>query len=1344
MSKPSSFFESLEPRRLLATYTVDNLGDVDDGNYDPGQTTLREAINQANSNPDGDSIQFDGALSGGTITLGGSHLYIADDLAITGLGQDFLTVSGNNSSRIFWVESGVAVGIFGLTIRNGAADSGAGIYNSGTLTLTGSTVRENMASVTAGGIFNNGTMTLTDSTVTGNNGWAYAGGIRNEGTLTIENSHIYSNQALSAAGIGNTSGGTLSITGSSVYSNQALNVSLVGATSYAGGIGNEGVLTLTNTQVYSNSSNSDAGGIENRGTGVVTLTDSSVTGNTAIISIGGISNLVGASMTLTNSTVSGNRAADAGGIRNGGALTITNSTISENLATFSSAAGGGIFNSGTLTLMNSTVSLNFADTSGSGTGTGGGIYNTEAGTVTITNSTISGNWAAFGGGIYHNRYDSGTVSLTVTNSTIAFNTGTGIDYALGGTMLLRSTILSDNTGGDVTGGGASVAPGSTHNLISTAWAAGGFADGVDGNVVGFSPNLGPLSSNGGATQTHAPAFGSPALGAGSNPLGLTTDQRGGLFARGDPVDIGAYQRQALTLEVSTNWDAADGDYSAGQLSLREAIAFANVNPLADTITFRDTLNNKVIKLRDGELELRGELTINGLGATLLSISGENATRVFFVDSGADVTIIGLTITGGNNMEGGGIYNAGSLSLRYSTVSGNTSNVNGGGLFNAGNMSVAYSTVSGNYARTYGGGIYNSSAGTLSVINSTVSSNSTTSSASGIAAGGSVTIGLSTIAFNSGYGMLLFTGSSTLMWSTIVSNNGFGDIASEGPTLDASSTHNLVGDAVNNGGLANGVSNNIVGVDPLLAPLAFNGGSTQTHAPAVGSPASNAGTDLLFLDYDQRGVGFSRLRGGAVDIGSFERGAAPTIGSLGVSAATVSRGGSVTLTANTVIDEDGDVATVEFWLDNGNGTLGAEDTLIGEDADGTGGYTLVYNVPSDAATGARTLFAVARDADGSESGVVQATTSVAGASGVPSGTADASDTQRVVRVNGDGHVIVFHEGWGYENLNQKTGAPAAIGDAVIWVDPKDGLTYVAAPSAFGLILFTRSAGGAWTSRNLSTQTGATNSPVDGLTRFTTVASRIVVVAGLTADGKIVAFQQTLGTAPGGGPAFKFVDISADLTARGQETPRFARGMISYVPSWDTWHLAGIDTSGNIQSVWFNPRKFTSWRTDNLSAITGAAALSGQLTVTLTSWKAINLTGLNTEGEVVTTWWIPRFRGNWANNNLTEEYDGSALASGNITGFVSPWGSMNYVGINSSGQVTVYWWTPVRKWVVSLLVPATTPTESVPSGALTSTATSGGTLNVYGNNADGDVLRISWPKPDGAGWNIENLTDIAVPM
>jgi hypothetical protein len=62
---------------------------------------------------------------------------------------------------------------------------------------------------------------------------------------------------------------------------------------------------------------------------------------------------------------------------------------------------------------------------------------------------------------------------------------------------------------------------------------------------------------------------------------------------------------------------------------------------------------------------------------------------------------------------------------------------------------------------------------------------------------------------------------------------------------------------------------IVGVDPLLAALAYNGGPTRTHALLPGSPAIDAGSNPQGLNFDQRGTGFPRTFGAAPDIGAFE-------------------------------------------------------------------------------------------------------------------------------------------------------------------------------------------------------------------------------------------------------------------------------------------------------------------------------------------------------------------------------------------------------------------------------------------------------------------------------------------
>ena len=79
----------------------------------------------------------------------------------------------------------------------------------------------------------------------------------------------------------------------------------------------------------------------------------------------------------------------------------------------------------------------------------------------------------------------------------------------------------------------SASPSAANTLWQDGGGATGIFNGVAGNLVGVDPKLGPLQSNGGPTPTMALLPGSPAIDAGSNPLGLTTDQRGS--SRGSSV-----------------------------------------------------------------------------------------------------------------------------------------------------------------------------------------------------------------------------------------------------------------------------------------------------------------------------------------------------------------------------------------------------------------------------------------------------------------------------------------------------------------------------------------------------------------------------------------------------------------------------------------------------------------------------------------------------------------------------------------------------------------------------------------------------------------------------------------
>ena len=173
--------EVLEGRCLPSTVT--NLNDA-------GADSLRDAIA---STPSGGTVDFQTGLTG-TIVLTTGELAITKDLTIAGPGVGVITVSGNHADRVFDIGAAFSVGISGMTIANGRATtaSGGGIYNSGTLTITSSTLSGNSTNIFGGGIYNSGTVTVTGSTLSGNstNG-AAGGGIMNEGgTVVVTNSTV--------------------------------------------------------------------------------------------------------------------------------------------------------------------------------------------------------------------------------------------------------------------------------------------------------------------------------------------------------------------------------------------------------------------------------------------------------------------------------------------------------------------------------------------------------------------------------------------------------------------------------------------------------------------------------------------------------------------------------------------------------------------------------------------------------------------------------------------------------------------------------------------------------------------------------------------------------------------------------------------------------------------------------------------------------------------------------------------------------------------------------------------------------------------------------------------------
>src|SRR5262249_14402963 len=148
--------------------------------------------------------------------------------------------------------------------------------------------------------------------------------------------------------------------------------------------------------------------------------------------------------------------------------------------------------------------------------------------------------------------------------------------------------------------------------------------------------------------------------------------------------------------VNSPGDAGKGTGLVGDL--RYAIDQANHASGDSTILFVPSLNRKTVVLTAGMLSINkpsGTLTIRGPGADALALSGGGHGQVFAISPTSNVTISGMTITGGVGPEGGGILNDGKLTISNCTIAGNTSfGGGGGGLANDlyGTLTLVGSTV----------------------------------------------------------------------------------------------------------------------------------------------------------------------------------------------------------------------------------------------------------------------------------------------------------------------------------------------------------------------------------------------------------------------------------------------------------------------------------------------------------------------------------------------------------------------------------------------------------------------------------------------------------------------------
>lgn len=489
------------------TFTVDTAADGNDGwcggIFIPGLSepdcTLREAIDNANTNGVADTIDFASHLNGATVALYSGELVINEDLTVAGLEREGVTVSGNNTSRVFAIRGdSTQVELRNLTITQGLDPNAGGIDNDGSLTLKGSSIYDNRAANGEGG------------------------GINNRGALTLANSSVSTNDATNGWG--------------------------------GGGINNYGTLTLTNSRVGNNIANYSGSGANN-------------------IHGGAINNL--GILRISNSTISGNRADSGGGISNLRSLLLENSTISHNVA---GSGGGGVYSrtaavsaatpnpSVRTTIRSSTISSNNTNNAGPG----GGLLNSR-GLAMIENTTITGNSAPVGKGSGVAGEGWNNVRTELRNSITSANTNTDTDFVVASTNTFKSN---------------------GYNLIGDGNATGAFNKPGDRSGVS-DPRLGALVDNGGTTRTHALLSGSPTIDKGNNCL--AKDQRG-ITRPQDGDRNGSYKCDIGAFELEGPPDTARP--TINRLSLKPGASTRDRTP-----TIRATVKDNATDLRKSNIKL---------------------------------------------------------------------------------------------------------------------------------------------------------------------------------------------------------------------------------------------------------------------------------------------------------------------------------------------------------------------------------------------------------------------------------------------------------------------------------------------------------------------------------------------------------------------------------------------------------------------------------------------------------------------------------------------------------------------------------------------------------------------
>jgi len=771
-------------------------------------TVIQDAVNAA---MDGDTVQVGAGTYTQTVT-------ISKSLTLVGAGAGQTIIDGNNYTQhaplVAITGTAGQVTLSGLTLQHGL---GGGLLNNGQAGLEAARVVSSaiVANVNFRGGIGNG------------------GGIDNEGgALTVISSTVAGNTAASnGGGLENGGAARLALVASTVSGNTA--PSGVGGGIDDGGLNGSGLVTLTDSTVYSNTA-ADGGGLSIGGVGTLAVTDSTVYSNTAATGGGLDDTNSSAVVALTGTILAGNTAGQgpdcntlAGGLlASGGYNLLGNGDSCQGLTNGAHGDQVGASNQ----LLDPRL---------------GPLQDNGGPTQTLAPRADSTAIGAVPASACATTIDQrGVARPDPASGSLGYCTVGAVEYQAH--PVTRHVAPAGRDSGDCTASPCQTigyAVGLAGDFDTVAVAAGTYTEAVTITK--------PLAVDGaGAGQTIIDGGQSAATGAITAPLVTITGTAGQVTLSG------------LTLQHGSR-----GLVNAG----RPGVETTHLIDSAITGNFAN--NGGGIDNTGSSVTVLRSTIANNLAATFGGGIANTGGSV-----GDTIEVISSTISGNSAIDGGfggGIANTGSA---------------------AGAVRVVDSTLSGNSAGA-GGAIYNVNAagggaktGTVTIVDSTVYSN--TASGSGIAGGGaiynagSLAVIASTIYSNtagSGGGVYMFSGTAALTDTILAGNTARGGSGPDCSGTLTSGGYNLLGDNSGCAGPVNGQNGDQVGtpsapIDPTLGPLRDNGGPTLTLALLPGSPAVDViPSGACAVATDQRGVtrpangGTGKMANGKpyCDVGAFE-------------------------------------------------------------------------------------------------------------------------------------------------------------------------------------------------------------------------------------------------------------------------------------------------------------------------------------------------------------------------------------------------------------------------------------------------------------------------------------------